>query len=180
MITDTHTLYCSKIHHLHSLTISYTWFLLTRQSSLTGQKSCRSESVPGALCHLDLTLGVRNNQISNEPSALDTCMLQDGAFGSSWSDVSATVNSSVHITKRRVFPAWFYPESCSSKCACLFRKEKQCQPKPVQFVHDAGDLAFAAWISSERSRQVDFARNQMGPMSCCVFDHESYMLQNHW
>lgn len=82
------------------------------------------------------------------------------------------------ITKSRVFPAF-----CSSKRACLFffgsfPQKKQCQTKPIQFVHDAGNLAFAAWSRSERSRQVDFARNQMVPISCCVFDQESYMLQN--
>ena len=168
------TKYRFSRHHIQYHTISYniTWFLLTSTDTLTGQKSCRSESVPGALCHVGSP--ERSNNIKQyQPSQVRwTLHAPRRCFRINWSDVSARV-----ITKSRVFPA-----CCSSKCACLFLfgsflEKKQCQTKPIQFVHDAGNLAFAAWSRSERSRQ-DFARNQMGPICCCVFDHESYMLQH--
>lgn len=172
------TKYRFSRHHIiqyHAISHGFYWHLLTLWQARKAAGARASQE----LC---ATLGVRNDQtISNNikrAKCVGHFMLQDGAFGSSWSDVSARV-----ITKSRVFSA-----CCSSKCACLFLfgsflEKKQCQTKPIQFVHDAGNLAFAAWSRSERSRQ-DFARNQMGSICCCVFDHESYctcysMLQHH-
>lgn len=182
IITDTHihfivvkyiTKYRFSRHHIiqyHTISHGFYWHLLTLWQARKAAGARASEE----LC---ATLGVRNDQtISNNikrAKCVGHFMLQDSAFGSSWSDVSARV-----ITKSRVFPA-----CCSSKCACLFLfgsflEKKQCQTKPIQFVDDAGNLAFAAWSRSERSRQ-DFARNQMGPICFFViFDHESYMLQH--
>lgn len=113
--------------------------------------------------------------ISNEPSALDTScsktVLSDQVGVMCQQGWSQRVESSLHVVLQSVHVF---------SCLDLFWKKsnvKHCQTKPIQFVHDAGNLAFAAWSRSERSRQ-DFARNQMGPICCCVFDHESYMLQH--
>lgn len=99
----------SRHHIIQYYTIShgFYWHLLTLWQARKAAGARASQE----LC---ATLGVRNDQtISNDinrAKCVGHFMLQDGAFGSSWSDVSARV-----ITKSRVFPA-----CCSSKCACLF------------------------------------------------------------